>query len=122
MLREIPVDSVKDARARAALLTGIAEIEAMVICRRASRDAEAAILECMDDIGSCSERLLDVMRLDAERLSVSRLSEGRVRAHLLAERARSRASAAVTSLMAGFELYVGRIGSVSRPRHAGGGS
>lgn len=109
MLIEDPSSNIRDARAKAALLIGAAELEAMRIRLNAKNESERRISESTAEIKESNKLLLADIREELERCFSRRTAEGRRKSSELRERALGRMDTTASYLFSGFGRYISEV-------------
>lgn len=109
MLLEVPSSAIKEAKDRAALLIGAAEIEASRIRAAARSDSERALEGALKEIEESNGQLLSSIRDELDRCRERRLSECSSRTRELRERAERRTSGIISSLSSGFDDFISSV-------------
>lgn len=116
MLIEEPSSSIRDVRAKAALLVGSAELEAMRIRLTAKNESERLIDKATDEIKESNRLLLADIGKDLDRCFSRKVSEGHRRSAELRERALRRTDTTCSYLFNGFGKYIADI-SMAAKKH-----
>ncbi len=114
MLIEEPSSSIRDVRAKAALLVGSAELEAMRIRLTAKNESARLIDKATDEIKESNRLLLADIGKDLDRCFSRKVSEGHRRSTELRERALRRTDATGSYLFNGFGKYIADISMAAK--------
>lgn len=105
MLIEAPATTIRDAKARAALLIGAAELESSRIILESRAEAAKAIAAAAKEISESNGQLVESVREELERCRARTTSEACSRALEIRDRAARRMESVASGLVSAFTSY-----------------
>ncbi len=109
MLIEAPGSTIREARAKAALLIGAAELEAMRIRQNSKNEAARRIREARKEIMESNHQLLAGIRDELSLCSQRETAELRRKSREMHDRATGRMDGAATYLNGGFDRFLAAL-------------